>query len=180
MTISLFPLSPELFPHYRDRLSNLLRICIDDGASLGFVWPLSDQSIAMYWDDVQAQLKEGTRWVWIATIHGELIGSVQLELATKPNARHRAELQKLLVHPLWRRQGLGRALVSKVEHVALCRDRTLIMLDTQRHSAGDALYRRMGYTEAGRVPQFFYATDGHPDTTVIYYKHLAEVPSLVA
>ena len=180
MTINLFPLTAEIFPRYRCGLSTLLRACIEEGAALGFVFPLSEQSIEMYWDDVHAQLKQGTRWLWIATIHGELIGGVQLELAGKPNARHRCELQKLLVHPLWRRKGLGSALVSKVEHVALCRGRTLIMLDTQCASAGDRLYRNLGYTEAGHVPGFFYANDGRPDTTIIFYKHLAAPPALVA
>lgn len=180
MTINLFPITAEIFPRYRADLSSLLKSCVKQGAALGFVFPLSDQCIEMYWDDVQAQLKCGSRWLWIATIHGEVIGSVQIELASKPNARHRGELQKLLVHPEWRRHGLGSALVSKAEHVAVCRGRTLMMLDTQRDSAGEHLYRHLGYSEAGFVPDYFYANDGHPDTTVIFYKHLADTPALVA
>ena len=56
----------------------------------------------------------------LAVFDGDaLVGSVQLELASMPNARHRAEVMKLIVHRSARRRGHGRALVDEVERVAL-------------------------------------------------------------
>jgi acetyltransferase len=52
------------------------------------------------------------------TAQGEVAGSVQLALVQKENGRHRAEVQKLLVHSRFRNQGLGRRLMDAIEREA--------------------------------------------------------------
>ena len=47
-----------------------------------------------------------------------LVGTVMLELVSSPNQPHRAEVQKLLVHPSARRRGLARALMLRAEQEA--------------------------------------------------------------
>lgn len=154
-------------------LGALLHDVVAGGASVGFVLPLPKAVVADYWRGVAADLARGTRVVLIARQGDHIIGSVQLDLPQKPNARHRTEVQKLLVHPSVRRQGLGRALMLAVEDAARAQGRTLLVLDTEQGSAAEPLYRGIGYTVAGTIPAYAAATDGALITTVIFYKHLS-------
>ena len=51
--------------------------------------------------------------LYVAKINNEVAGSVQLHLVTKPNGSHRAEICKLMTHPNFRRNGIGRLLMQK-------------------------------------------------------------------
>ena len=50
--------------------------------------------------------------------------------------------------------------------------RTLLLLDTETGSAGDALYRRCGWIEIGQVPDHAFRPDGHLAATSLFYKTL--------
>lgn len=56
--------------------------------------------------------------VLLAEVDGRIVGTVQLVLATRPNALHRAEVAKLMVHPMAQRRGIGRRLIEEVERSA--------------------------------------------------------------
>lgn len=99
-----------------------------------------------------------------------LVGSVQLHLAQRPNARHRAEVTRLMVHPVARRRGLGRRLMLALEHVAQREGRSLLVLDTRSGDPSNALYQQLGYLEAGRIPRYARSASGQLDGTVFYYK----------
>ena len=51
--------------------------------------------------------------LYVAKINNQLAGSIQLHLVTKPNGIHRAEICKLMTHPNFRRNGIGRLLMQK-------------------------------------------------------------------
>ena len=53
-----------------------------------------------------------------ATDGPKLVTSVQLELARKPNAWHRAEVQRLLVLRSVRRRGIGEQLMRRLDELA--------------------------------------------------------------
>ena len=155
-------------------LAELLTDVVADGASIGFLRGLDHAEAEAWWrDSVISRIPPGNV-VLLAAFDGDrLLGSVQLHLAPLPNAAHRAELAKLLVHTGARRRGVGRALVAAAEETAFALGRTLIVLDTLPGSAADALYRSAGYTVVGRIPAYATYPDGTPATTQISYKHLA-------
>ena len=66
----------------------------------------------------------------------QLVGTVHLALATKPNGRHRGEVQKLLVRTTARRRGIAQKLLGAIERAALEFGRTLLVLDTEQGSGG--------------------------------------------
>ncbi len=86
---------------------------------------------AHYWDEVIAEVEVGSRALLVARVGGMAVATVQLELAAKPNALHRAEVQKLLVHRAARRLGLGAALMAAAELTARELGRNLLVLDTR-------------------------------------------------
>ena len=101
-----------------------------------------------------------------------MVGTVQLELATKPNARHRAEVQKLMVLQSQRGQGIGKLLMEAIEGVAQEHNRMLLVLDTRQGDTAEQLYRKIGYVEAGIIPSYARNAAGSLDATVLFYKLL--------
>jgi acetyltransferase len=159
-----------LLPH----LIHLLQDTVASGASVGFLPPLSHEDAQQYWRSVFQEVTQGTCILLVATSSNQVIGSVQLALATKANARHRAEVQKLFVLSNQRRQGIGQALMNSIEHVAREQGRTLLVLDTRQGDNAERLYRRLGYQEAGIIPLYARNAHGELDATVIFYKLLTE------
>ena len=165
-------------PELLGPLVKLLQDSVDGGASVGFLPPLKTAEARAYWENVRNAINAGHRVLLVAEIRKRLVGSVQLDLATKPNASHRAEVIKLLVLTESRRKGIARALMQAVEEAALARGRTLLGLDTRRGDAAEKLYRRLGWTQAGVIPRYARNAVGDLDDTVLFYRDLGEKPGL--
>jgi acetyltransferase len=151
-------------------LIEILRDSVASGASVGFLPPLSEAEAHGYWAGVIDDLAQATRVLLVARQAERVVGTVQLELAKKPNARHRAEVQKLMVHTQARRQGIARALLAAIEEEARRAGRTLLVLDTRQGDPSEQLYRSHGYTMAGIIPQYCRSANGELDPTVLYYR----------
>jgi ribosomal protein S18 acetylase RimI-like enzyme len=149
-----------------EQLSVLLIDVVADGASIGFLPPVNGEEALQYWKGV---LEPGVL-MWVAAMDGRICGTVQLQLARKANAAHRAEVCKLMVHPSARRHGIARALMQTAERRAVEESRSLLVLDTREGDPSNLLYRSLGYIEAGRIPNFARSAEGRLDTTVLYYK----------
>lgn len=65
--------------------------------SLGFVPPLSYDEGEQYWLQVKQNLLSGRLMLFCAFDGHRLLGTVQLQPATRANARHRAEVTNLIV-----------------------------------------------------------------------------------
>ena len=155
-----------------EAVAALVRDAVDDGASIGFVHPLGDDELATFVEQAACDLDAGTRVALLAVDGPAVVGMVQLELARKSNARHRAEVQKLIVHTGARRRGLGRELMAAIERAALADGRTLLVLDTAT-GAAEALYRGSGYTEIGAIPRYAGLPSGELVHTTIFAKELS-------
>lgn len=157
---------------WREALVDLLIDAVQSGSSVGFVLPLSREEAGRYWDGLVPTLADGSRFLWIARDADRVIGTVQLELATKKNARNRAEVQKLLVHSRARRQGVARAMMRALEMQARVLDRGLLHLDTEAGSEAERFYRALGYTGIGGLPEYACSPQGEWRANAIYYKTL--------
>jgi len=160
---------------YLPDLAALLRDAVLGGASVGFLPPFPIDESRAYWESMLPDITERRRILLAALRDGRLIGSVQIELGARPNVLHRAEIQKLLVLTSAHNQGLGRALMLAAEEHARSHARTLLVLDTQTGSVAHGLYLRLGYTEAGSIPDYALSPDGAQPTTILY-KRLTALP----
>ncbi|MEB9972480.1 GNAT family N-acetyltransferase [Bacillus cereus] len=147
-------------------ISELLKIVVNDGASIGFLPPLEKGEAKKYWQTVLAP----EVILFIAKINNKVAGSVQLHLITKPNGIHRAEICKLMTHPNFRRNGIGRSLMQKAEERAKLESRSLLVLDTREGDPSNRLYKSLDYQESGKIPGYAISPTGELDATVIYYK----------
>ena len=155
-----------------DQLIQLLQNVVDDGASIGFIAPLSDDEARAYWRRVIAGLDGGHLLLFVALEDEQIIGSAQLALESRRNGAHRAEVQKVMVHTQARGRGLGRALMQAVEDAARTAQRTLLVLDTRRGDVAEQLYQKLGYIQAGIIPRYALNSAGGADDTVLYYRFL--------
>jgi GNAT superfamily N-acetyltransferase len=154
------------------RLAEILCACVDAGASVSYLRPLALDVARGFWKRAAADVAAGARILLAAWEDGALAGTVMLEFATAPNQPHRAEVQKLLVHPSARRRGLARALMLRAEQEALRAGRSLLTLDTRAGDAAENLYRAMGWQEAGRIPGYALNADRTPCDTVYFWRQV--------
>jgi phosphinothricin acetyltransferase len=151
----------------------LLQDVVDGGASVGFLPPLVRGEASEYWREVIAAVSAGTRVLLIARPPGEeAVGTVQLDLCTRPNGRHRAEVMKPMVRRDARRQGIARALMEAIETEARRRGRTTLVLDTRAGDPSEGLYLSLGYHRAGAIPRYAQSSDGRLDASAFYYRLL--------
>jgi GNAT superfamily N-acetyltransferase len=158
-----------------DMLADVLHAVVHGGAGVSFFLPFSVDDARTFWTErVLPPTQARTRRVVVARRNGRIVGTVQLDLATPPNQRHRADVAKLLVHPTARRHGLARAMMLALEAIARAEGRTLLTLDTVTGSHAEPLYRSLGYVTVGVIPRYARAAlTPELESTTIMYKELA-------
>ncbi len=155
-------------------LGRLLQDAVAGGASVGFLPPLATAEAEDFWHSQLPDVAPGKLFMFAACAGDEALGFVQLALAQRPNGRHRAEVQKLLVHRRARRQGLATRLMHTAEAAALAAGRRLLVLDTLEGDPAERLYLGLGYQSAGIIPYYAEVAGGSLQATHLFYKLLAE------
>jgi GNAT superfamily N-acetyltransferase len=154
------------------QLADLLIDAVDSGASVGFLPPLQESEALDYWRGVIAAMRDGSRILLVAA-DGDLIqGSVQIDLETRANGKHRAEAIKLFVHRRARRHGLAKALMAELESTARNMGRTLLLADTRKGGGAEKMCEALGYVRFGEVPNYALTGDGRLNTSSFFYKQL--------
>lgn len=153
-------------------LSDVLIDCVEGGASVSFMLPMSRAKAQGYWRSAAASVARGELLLLAAEeAGGTMVGTVQVRLAQPENQPHRADLAKMLVHRRARRRGVGAALLAAAERAALGAGRTLLVLDTASDDA-QRLYTRHGWQRCGQIPHYALWPDGAPCATTIFFKLL--------
>lgn len=155
-------------------LSDVLIDCVEGGASVSFMLPMSRAKAEAFWRRMSASVACGERVVLAAEdAAGTIVGTVQVILEQPENQPHRGDVAKMLVHRRARRQGLGAALLAAAERSALGAGKTLLVLDTVTGSDGERLYARQGWQRCGQIPDYALWPDGTPCATTIFFKFLS-------
>ena len=99
-------------------LAELLIDCVEGGASVSFMHPLSLEKARAFWTRVAEDVAAGGRALFVVDDEQGIVGTVQLVLDLPENQPHRADVSKMLVHRRARRRGLGAALMRAAEGFA--------------------------------------------------------------
>ena len=157
-------------------LSDLLIDCVEGGASVSFMWPMSREKAETFWRGMAWGVASGTRIVVIAEdAAGRIVGTAQVILNLPENQPHRGDVAKMLVHRSVRRQGVGAGLLSAIEESALAAGKTLLVLDTVTGGDAERLYTRQGWMRCGDIPGYALWPDGRPCGTTVFYKTLGSL-----
>ncbi|KAL1759299.1 acyl-CoA N-acyltransferase [Schizophyllum commune] len=102
----------------------------------------------------------GRRNMWFARApveeggEPEVVGFVSLEKSQAETGSFRGDVQKLIVSPRYRKKGVARALLDKVEKLAEAEGRTILTLSTEIGNPAEHVYRRLGWISYGVIPRF--------------------------
>jgi GNAT superfamily N-acetyltransferase len=152
-------------------LAHLLIDCVEGGASVSFMSPLSFEKASAFWRRVAEATARGERALLVAEDSAGTIGTVQLIVDLPENQPHRADVSKMLVHRRARRQGVGTAMLRAVEELARELGKSLLVLDTANAEA-ERLYARLGWERVGTVPDYALLPGGGFCATTFFYRRL--------
>lgn len=155
-----------------EQLATVLLDCVDGGASVSFMQPLTRDRAVAFWCRVAKGVATGERALLVAEDAQGICGTVQLLLDLPENQPHRADLAKMLVHRRARRQGLGAALMRAAETTARECGRTLLVLDAVTGGDAERLYARLGWVRVGVIPDYALFPQGGFCSTTVFYRKL--------
>ncbi|HLL54491.1 MAG TPA: GNAT family N-acetyltransferase [Myxococcaceae bacterium] len=154
-------------------LADVLIDCVDGGASVSFMAPLSREKAVAFWRHVADSVAKGERVLLIAQDGaGRVLGTVQLILSLPENQPHRADVAKMLVHSEARRRGIAQRLLDAVDEEARKEGRTVLVLDAVTGGDAERLYERAGWRRVGVIPKYALMPNGDFCATTFFYKHL--------
>ena len=155
-----------------DGLADVLIDCVEGGASVSFMHPLTRERAVAFWRRVAEGVAAGRRALLVVEDARGLCGTVQLMFDLPENQPHRADLGKMLVHCRARRQGLGAALMRAAEATARECGKTLLVLDAVTGGDAARLYERLGWVRVGDIPDYALFPQGGLCSTTVYYRDL--------
>jgi acetyltransferase len=153
-------------------LVELLRETVNGGSPMGFLPPLTHEQGRDYWLSLRREVRAGSRLLLVARSGDRIVGSGQLAFPSLPNARHRAEIQKLFVSPAARGQGVGRSLLAALHDAAREHGRSLLLLNPRRGEPAEGFYKGLGYREVGVVPGYAVGPTGERWDSVTLYQDI--------
>jgi GNAT superfamily N-acetyltransferase len=161
-----------------EELAGVLRDCVEGGASVGFMLPLSRSHALEFWTRVAGHVQAGRRVLLVARDGQGICGTVQLILDLPDNQPHRADVAKMQVHRRARRRGLGAALMRAAEAAARRLGRHLLVLDAVTGGDAARLYERLGWIRVGDIPGYALWPQGGLCSTTYYFRDLSETAGL--
>jgi GNAT superfamily N-acetyltransferase len=155
-----------------EALTDVLIDCVEGGASVGFMLPLTRDRARAFWRKVAQGVAAGDRVLLVAEDGQGICGTVQLVLEVPENQPHRADVAKMQVHHRARRQGLGAALMRAAEAAARESGKTLLVLDAVTGGDAARLYERLGWVRVGDIPDYALFPAGGLCATTVFYRKL--------
>jgi GNAT superfamily N-acetyltransferase len=160
---------------YRRAIPDLVALTLDavaGGASINFLADTPSEIVTTWWEARIGAITSGLTTAFVASLDGAIVGCTLLVRSGNPNSPHRAEIGKVIVHRSARRRGIASALMLAAEERARADGRWMLVLDTVEGSAADALYRSLGWSETGVVPNYALDNAGNPEPATFFWKDL--------
>lgn len=155
-----------------EQLTDVLIDCVEGGASVSFMLPLTRDRAISFWRKVADGVAAGERALLVSEDANGICGTVQLIFDLPENQPHRADVAKMLVHRRARRRGNAAALLRAAEATAGELGKTLLVLDTVTGGDAERLYQRLGWERVGVIPDYALFPDGRFCSTTVFYRKL--------
>ncbi|KAL8396499.1 hypothetical protein RB594_009927 [Gaeumannomyces avenae] len=161
---SIYVFAAPQHSHLVPYMAALQGTCITvDHMTGAFLPPLNHEKLLAWWKERIADAAAGRVAILFLLDESEpgtrpkgaeLVGVALLSLPASETSPFRGHVESLLVGSRYRRSGRAVQLMRGVHAEAVKRNRTLLTAEAQSGSAGEALFKKLGYTEVGRVPNY--------------------------
>ncbi|SMR56385.1 unnamed protein product [Zymoseptoria tritici ST99CH_3D1] len=175
--------SPTKHAHHVPAICEIHRECVKVDHTVASIIDVDHPTkLKDFWTGFSQEVGEGTRAIVIQfaqTPRGidEVVGVATLLMPASETGPHRCWVEKLLVSPRFRRQGLARRLMGKLEMIAREKGRWLMLLDTVIGSGAEHFYPKLGYVEVGTIPNYGVSpVGGMLVDEMFFYKDLRAAP----
>ena len=155
-----------------NQLADVLLDCVEGGASVSFMLPLTRERAVAFWRKVAEGVATGGRARLVAEDALGICGTVQLIYDLPENQPHRADVAKMLVHRRARRRGVGAELMRAAEATARDCGKTLLVLDTVTGGDAERLYAGLGWVRVGDIPDYALFPQGGFCSTTVFFRKL--------
>ena len=155
-----------------NQLADVLLDCVEGGASVSFMLPLTRERAVAFWRKVAEGVATGGRSLLVAEDALGICGTVQLIYDLPENQPHRADVAKMLVHRRARRRGVGAELMRAAEATARDCGKTLLVLDTVTGGDAERLYAGLGWVRVGDIPDYALFPQGGFCSTTVFFRKL--------
>ncbi|QYC41678.1 ribosomal-protein-alanine N-acetyltransferase [Nonomuraea coxensis DSM 45129] len=146
---------PELEARFAESAHRILADLVSGGAALGWVEPPSPDEVAELLGHVVSAARAGDAALRAAYLDRRLIGLGYWLRYARPTHRPHADLEKLAVAATAHGRGVGRALTAALIADARQAGIEVLTLDARGDNTNALhLYRSLGFTEYGRLPDF--------------------------
>jgi GNAT superfamily N-acetyltransferase len=156
-----------------DALADVLIDCVEGGASVSFMLPISRSTAVEFWKSIAGGVARNERILLVAENEARrIVGTVQLVIDQPENQPHRADVAKMLVCREARRQGVAGSLMAAVDDAAREARKSVLVLDTVTGGDAERLYERAGWQRVGVIPNYALMPDGEFCATTFFHKQL--------
>ncbi|MFF0476329.1 GNAT family N-acetyltransferase [Streptomyces sp. NPDC004284] len=146
---------PDLHERFADSAHRILADLVGRGAALGWVEPPSRDEVAEILEHVASAVRAGDAALRVAYLDRRLVGLGYWLRYARPTHRPHADLEKVAVDASAQGLGVGRALTAALIEDAREAGIEVLTLDARGDNTHALrLYRSLGFTEYGRLPDF--------------------------
>ncbi|MES4888690.1 N-acetyltransferase [Streptomyces sp. NPDC096012] len=155
---------PDLGARFAESAHRILADLVRGGAALGWVEPPSRDEVAELCGHIVRAVRAGDGALRAAYLDRRLVGLGYWLRYARPTHQPHADLEKIAVDAAAHGRGVGRALTAALIADARRAGIEVLTLDA-RGDNGNALrlYRSLGFTEYGRLPDFVAVGDRRYD-----------------
>ncbi|MFJ6697999.1 GNAT family N-acetyltransferase [Streptomyces sp. NPDC091272] len=146
---------PELRAAFAESAHRILSELVRGGAALGWVDPPAHDEVAELLRHVVSAVRAGDASLRVAYLDRRLVGLGYWLRHTRPTHRPHADLEKIAVAAAAHGRGVGRALTAALVDDARHAGIEVLTLDARGdNTRALRLYRSLGFTEYGRLPDY--------------------------
>ncbi|MGE7437485.1 GNAT family N-acetyltransferase [Kitasatospora sp. NPDC001175] len=155
---------PDLGVRFAESAHKILTDLVRGGAALGWVEPPSRDEVSELLDHVISAVHAGDAALRAAYLDRRLVGLGYWLRYARPTHRPHADLEKIAVDAAAHGRGIGRALTAGLVADARRAGIEILTLDARGDNSNALhLYRSLGFSEYGRLPDFVAVGTGRYD-----------------
>lgn len=99
------------------------------------------------------QYSEGKCIPLVAEVDGHAVGTMHVSFEEHPLRSHICTLFDVVVNPVFQRMGISRRLLEECKTHAADKGKSLMLVSTRGGTPAETVYRKLGFTEYGRLPK---------------------------